>query len=186
MPLDAASFAHACLSLSSPSPTGIDLISFELGSSPKCEWTERFEEDKRNLGVLFLCWCFGSTVSHAVVDGLERTPSSTVCFSRRSTVPPPLARILAHGLPRPDLLVSVLKEIIRVTNCAKGLIVSSGARRWAELRSTGVVSTRQTHKGVISNPLIVSAEPPPADISSSNPIPRADAAHDSKLEWIKT
>lgn len=36
-------------------------------------------------------------------------------------------------------LVSVLKEIIRVTNCAKGLVVSSGARRWAELRSAGDV-----------------------------------------------
>ncbi|KAA1110830.1 hypothetical protein PGT21_032534 [Puccinia graminis f. sp. tritici] len=32
-------------------------------------------------------------------------------------------------------LISVLKEIIRVTNCAHGLVVSSGAARWAKLRA---------------------------------------------------
>ncbi|KNZ64197.1 hypothetical protein VP01_10569g1 [Puccinia sorghi] len=81
------------------------------------------------------------TVSHAVVDGLER-PQARCAFrgDLQFHQSRGLAGILVHGLPRPDLLVSVLKEMIRVTNCAKGPVVSSGARRWAELRWDGDVT----------------------------------------------
>lgn len=34
-PLDAASFGHACLSLSAPVPHGVDIISLDLASSPR-------------------------------------------------------------------------------------------------------------------------------------------------------
>ncbi|KAA1122091.1 hypothetical protein PGTUg99_026676 [Puccinia graminis f. sp. tritici] len=100
-------------------------------------------------------------------------------------------------------LISVLKEIIRVTNCAHGLVVSSGATRWAELRAPGDVinllnvlgishengrkamttnpkmlvsramSTRQTHKAVISNPVIVSSSSPAG--ASKRPLPPCDS-----------
>ncbi|PLW16804.1 hypothetical protein PCANC_05364 [Puccinia coronata f. sp. avenae] len=187
LPLDSASFSHACLSLSAPSPTGIDLICFELGSSPKLPF---------NMPL--------STVSNALKHGVLFEAIYSPSTSGNS--------VLAHsptGFPVPATssscrrnLVSVLKEIIRVTNCAKGLVVSSGARSWAELRSAGDVtnllnvlglshehgrnalmtnpkslvsramSTRQTHKGVISNPVIVSRDT--AATSSSVPSKRRE------------
>jgi len=207
MPLDAASFAHACLSLSSPSPTGIDVISLELGSSPKLAFHMPL-----------------STVSNALKHGVLMEAIYSPATSREglqaySPMGFPVQTTSAPNARRN--LVSVLKEMIRVTNCAKGLVVSSGARRWAELRSAGDVinllnvlglshehgrnalttnpkslvsralSTRQTLKGVISNPLILAADsspsvpakrPPPAD----PPLPRPDAAHDSELKRPKT
>ncbi|EFP87051.1 uncharacterized protein PGTG_13270 [Puccinia graminis f. sp. tritici CRL 75-36-700-3] len=188
MPLDAASFAHACLSLSAPSPTGIDLISFDLGASPKLPFIMPLSTVSNALkqGVLFEAiysptTSLNSFRSHSS-SGLPVSASSSTC--RRN-------------------LISVLKEIIRVTNCAHGLVVSSGAARWAELRAPGDVinllnvlgishengrkamttnpkmlvsramSTRQTHKAVISNPVIVSSSSPAG--ASKRPLPPSDS-----------
>ncbi|KAH9450246.1 hypothetical protein Pst134EA_026953 [Puccinia striiformis f. sp. tritici] len=181
MPLDAASFAHACLSLSAPSPTGIDLISFDLGSSPKLPFHMPL-----------------STVSNAIKHGVlfEVIYSPTTSRNSYPSHSPTGYPIQVSSTTCRRNLISVLKEIIRVTNCAKGLVISSGARKWAELRAAGDVinllnvlglshehgrnaltinpkslvsramSTRLTHKGVISNPIIVSFNS--SDSSSSS------------------
>ncbi|OAV96718.1 hypothetical protein PTTG_07674 [Puccinia triticina 1-1 BBBD Race 1] len=207
MPLDAASFAHACLSLSAPSPTGIDLISFDLGSSPKLPFHMPL-----------------STVSNALKHGVlfEAIYSPTTSrnsFPAHSSTGFPVS---ASSATCRRNLVSVLKEIIRVTNCAKGLVVSSGAKTWAELRAAGDVinllnvlglshehgrnalatnpkslvsramSTRQTHKGVISNPLIVSVVPakrpsPPSHPSLDVPdVEQTETSNDKEPKRIKT
>ncbi|MBW0496496.1 hypothetical protein O181_036211 [Austropuccinia psidii MF-1] len=170
MPLDSVAFSHACLSLSTPSPTGIDLISLDLASSSKLPFQMQL-----------------STVSQALKNHVlfELNYSPTTSANRYLSYSSTNFPIVASSTNCRRNLVSGAKDLIRVTNCGKGLVISSGAKTWSELRSGDDVvnfmnvvgishefakkattanpkaivskarSTRLTHKGVISNPIVV-------------------------------
>ncbi|EGG04098.1 uncharacterized protein MELLADRAFT_117154 [Melampsora larici-populina 98AG31] len=178
MPLDAGSFSHACLSLSPPTASGIDIITLDLSSAPKLPFQMSL-----------------STVSKA----LENNVGFEICYSPTTSSKPikttysaytfPCASVSSSNHPNHHPVLrnfsACAKDLIRVTNRGKGLIISSGALNWNELRSADdlanfanvlglsqdsarrtltshpksivskAISTRQTHKGVISNPVLI-------------------------------
>ncbi|KAH9816376.1 RNase P subunit p30-domain-containing protein [Melampsora americana] len=182
MPLDAGSFSHACLSLSPPTASGIDIITLDISSAPKLPFQMSL-----------------STVSKA----LENNVGFEICYSSTTSSKPLKTTYSAYNFPcasnsapnhsnhHPVLrnFAAGAKDLIRVTNRGKGLIFSSGASNWSELRSADdianfgnvlglsqdsarrtltsnpksivskAISTRQTHKGVISNPVVITITP---------------------------
>ncbi|CAH7665963.1 RNase P subunit p30-domain-containing protein [Phakopsora pachyrhizi] len=182
IPLDLQSFNYSCLNLSNPSPTGIDLISLDLTSSPKIPFHMSL-----------------STVSKAMKDevyfelnygSLTMSNNQTTIYSTSSF---PIIKSSTNTNSNSDNnnnrrnLISCVKDLVRVTKVGKKIVVSSGANQWNELRAgsdlinllnvlgisnenclrsitsspKSIVSktliTRKTYKGVIMSPKVVTS-----------------------------
>lgn len=170
MPLDSTAFSHACLSLSPPTPSGIDIITFDLASSPKLPF---------NMPLSTVSQALNHGLHFEFIYGPSTNPNQILSYS------PIGFPILISSINSRKNLISGIKELIRVTKSGQGLIISSGANRWIDLRAgddlinlcnvlglsheygrkaltmnpklvvSKAFSTRQTHKGVIPTPMVM-------------------------------
>ncbi|KAG0143562.1 hypothetical protein CROQUDRAFT_48671 [Cronartium quercuum f. sp. fusiforme G11] len=203
LPLDAGAFSHACLSLSPPTASGIDIITLDLCSSPKLPFQMSLSTVSKalehNIGFEI---CYSPTTTLKSVKAIYSAYTfPCLVFPQANTnnsVPHPVRRNLVAGA----------KDLIRVTNRGRGLIFSSAATQWAELRApddianfgnvlglsqdaarraltsnpksivSKAISTRQTHKGVVSNPVVVTISTP---TTTETPHPPPGPSHEGLL-----
>lgn len=156
------SFTHCCLNLSAPGPSGIDIITLDLASSPRLPFQLKRSMVLKAIadGVVFEI-CYGPAMRSS--SGAGATPDRPVSKDARRNI------------------IAGARELIRVTN-GRGVIVSSEARRCMEMRGpldlcnfgtilglkpeqaknavsnsarSAVIrghSNRQSYRGVLSNP----------------------------------
>ncbi|KAK9895140.1 PHP domain-like protein [Cystobasidium minutum MCA 4210] len=159
-PLDAASFQHTCLNLSNAGPTGVDIITIDLASSPRVPF-----QLKRSLVLKAIAEGTMFEVVYAPAMRLSTASSSLPKEARRN-------------------IIAGARELIRITN-GKGIILSSEVRNAIEMRGPldlcnfGTIlgfkpdqakdsvsgnarlavirghAARQTYRGVIANPKVV-------------------------------
>lgn len=107
LPLDSFAFAHACQSLITPSPISIDIITLDLASSPRLPFLL-----KRSL----------------VLSAIKAGVAFEVVYA------PTVASTGYSKEARRNVFAGV-RELVRVTNGGRGLLISSSARQVMELRS---------------------------------------------------
>lgn len=107
LPLDNFAFTHACQSLISPSPISIDIITLDLASSPRLPFLL-----KRSL----------------VLSAIKAGVAFEVVYA------PTVASTGYSKEARRNVFAGV-RELVRVTNGGKGVLLSSSARQVMELRS---------------------------------------------------
>ena len=112
-PLDSASFVHTCLNLTNAGPTGVDIITLDLSSSPRLPF-----QLKRSLVLKAIA---EGTMFEIVYGPAMRLNTSTVTAS--STLSKDARRNIIAGA----------RELIRITN-GNGIILSSEVRNAIEMR----------------------------------------------------
>jgi ribonuclease P/MRP protein subunit RPP1 len=111
-PLDTASFSHLCLNLTGAGPSGVDIITLDLATSPRLPF-----QLKRSL------------VLKAIAEGTM----FEICYGAAMRLNTPTTG--AGGLPKEARrnIIAGARELIRVTN-GKGIILSSEVRQALEMR----------------------------------------------------
>lgn len=120
LPLDNAAFTHVCLTLSTPGPSSVDIITLDLASSPRLPFQLKRSMVLKAIadGAVFEV-CYGSAMRSAAgqSSGVNSAAGSSMPINRDA---------------RRNVIAGA-REIIRITN-GKGVVLSSEVRRHLEMR----------------------------------------------------